>query len=451
METMTLQGHVSVVDDSSINRMLLTGILEDAGYDVMPFASGREALDYMRQQPPECVLLDVQMPEMSGFDVCRELKSVARLANIPVIFISALDDVNEKVKGFEAGGVDFVTKPFEPAEVLARVGSQVKLFRLQLELKERNMVLQRRNEQLALAQQRTERMFTAYADALPGTILDETYQLDAKIGEGGFGVVFRATHLRLMRSVAVKVLQPMLSRETDEELMRFRREGIAACRITHPNAVEVLDFGVSSNGVAYLVMELLSGRTVRSLLTDSPTLSVARSAQIVAPVCDALAAAHAAGIVHRDIKPDNVFLHESAKGEVVKVVDFGIAKLMDEVPVPELEGITRQGTLIGTPEYMAPERLLGRDYDTRSDIYSIGVLLYLMLTGKNPFGLEQRANMPEMMKLHLTTTPTPIRSVSSEIPAAVADLVMASLDSDPARRPRVGELGAQLRAAANAG
>ena len=437
-------GRVLVVDDASVNRMLLAGILEDAGYDVISAVSGTEALEIVKVDAPELILLDVQMPDMNGYDVCQELKKHSRLAPVPVIFISALDDVGEKVKGFEAGGVDYVTKPFEAPEVLARVGSQVKLYRLQRELKLRNVELQRRNEQLVMEQQRTERAFAALSDALPGTVLDDTYRLEVKIGEGGFGAVFRAQHLRLKRPVAVKVLHPVTGHETTEELARFRREGIAACRIAHPNAVEVLDFAVASNGIAYLVMELLSGKTLRSVLLEERMLSVDRCAEIVAPVCDALSAAHAAGIVHRDIKPDNVFLHQSATGEVVKVVDFGIAKLLDETQEVD-SALTRRGMLVGTPEYMAPERLLGRSYDERSDIYSVGVLLFTMLTGETPYPKAERGDLPEMMKFHLTSKPRAIREVKTDVPEPVAELVMAALHEQPAQRPRVSELAMRLR------
>jgi DNA-binding response OmpR family regulator len=439
-------GRIVVADDNAINRMLLSGILEQAGYDVRAASDGRMALQMIEEHPPEMVLLDIQMPQMSGYEVCAAMHARPSLATIPVVFISALDDVGEKVKGFEAGGVDYVTKPFEAPEVLARVSSQVKLFRLQrelesrnLQLKQRNVELQKRNEELVVAHQRTERLFMALSEALTGTTLDETYLLEEKIGEGGFGAVFRGTHLRLRRSVAVKVLRPTSGRDAEAHLARFRREGIAACRIAHPNAVEVIDFGVSTNGIPYLVMELLSGQTFGALLrSSSGSLPIRRVAEIIAPVCDALAAAHDAGIVHRDVKPDNVFLHDVAGREVVKVVDFGIAKLLDDsAPDPD---VTQIGTLVGTPTYMAPERLLGGSYDARSDIYSVGVMLYTSVSGEMPFGVAA-PSVPEMVKLHLTAKPNPL----IDVPDAFAELVMRALDEEPGKRPAIRELAAKLR------
>ena len=430
-----ITGRVIVVDDSSVNRMLLTGILEQAGYEVRAATNGREALDMIERVSPDIVLLDVQMPEMNGYEVCAHLKSRSRTAAIPVVFISALEEVAEKLKGFEAGGVDFVTKPFEPAEVLARVSTQVKLFRIQRELKDRNAELQRRNEQLARAHDRTERMFLALSSALTGSVLDDTYRIDEKIGEGGFGAVFRGMHLGLQRPVAIKVLRPNPASDMSEQIARFRAEGIAACRVAHRNAVEVLHFGVSSEGIAYLVMELLNGRSVGSILRDTRSLPIAHARDIGASVCDALSAAHAAGIVHRDIKPDNIFLHDDGNGaEVVKVVDFGIAKLLDVKP-EDLADATQLGSVIGTPPYMAPERLMGRAYDERSDIYSVGVLLYLMMSGELPFAAAN-ASLGEMVKLHLTQTPRVLR----DVPQPIADVVMRMLAMDAGKRPGLREV-----------
>jgi len=430
-------GNVLVVDDAAVNRMLLEGILSDAGYKVRTASSGADALQRIDESAPAIVLLDIRMPEMDGFEVCARLKARPRLAAMPVIFISSEGDVSEKVKAFESGGVDYVLKPFEAAEVLARVGTQVKLFRAQRELELRNVELQRRNEQLARANDRTERMFIALSTVLPGSTIDGTYRIDEKIGEGGFGAVFRGMHLDLRRPVAIKVLRPGAA----EEIGRFRNEAVAACRVLHKNAVEVFDFGVSSDGIAYLVMELLHGRSLGSLLRQSKTLPVARSAEIGGPVCDVLAAAHAAGIVHRDIKPDNVFLHTGEHGEVVKVVDFGIAKLLDPGNADIAEA-TRLGAVVGTPAYIAPERLLGRPYDERADIYSLGVLLYVMLAGQLPFGDTGSQSIGEMIRLHLSESPRPIEA---DIPRPLAVTIMAAIDREPAKRPTVQQIAAALR------
>jgi len=196
--------------------------------------------------------------------------------------------------------------------------------------------------------------------------------------------------------------------------------------------------------VPYLVMELLRGRTLATLLRDGRKLPLQRTVEIIAPVCDALAAAHLAGIIHRDVKPDNVFLHHAADREIVKVVDFGIAKLLDETPeTHESLDVTHASTFVGTPCYTAPERLLGRPYDERSDIYSVGLLLYLALRGELPFGTEA-PTFPDMVRLHLTTKPKPL---TDEAPTPITTLVNQMLDFDPAGRPPLRDVAAALRSA----
>jgi serine/threonine protein kinase len=165
-----------------------------------------------------------------------------------------------------------------------------------------------------------------YLTLCPGTVLDEKYQIETKIGAGGFGTVYRATHLTLNRPVAIKIFRPAAGNATVESIERFRLEGISTCRVNHPNAISVLDFNITSTGIAYLVMELLEGRTLSSELKEMGRLLPARCAKILLPVCDALNKAHSAGIVHRDIKPDNIFLHQTREGEVVKGGRFRYSK-----------------------------------------------------------------------------------------------------------------------------
>ena len=255
-------GVILVVDDNAANLSLLTSLLNEAGYETRAANSGRRALQLVERSLPDLVLLDVTMPEIDGYQVCLRLKANAATSGVPVIFVSALDDVFDKVRAFETGGVDYVTKPFQAAEVLARVGTQLRISRLQRELEQRNADLERRNEELLRANRKTEQMFTAYSEVLPGTVLGDRYRIDASIGEGGFGHVFRGVMVELERPVAVKILRPTSSGLSSTGIARLRNEGVAACRVDHPNAVEVLDFGVTPSGIAYLVMELLRGQTL---------------------------------------------------------------------------------------------------------------------------------------------------------------------------------------------
>jgi CheY-like chemotaxis protein len=433
-----MSGDVFLVDDNPANLNLLTSILRDAGYHVRMANSGKRALLALQQNPPQLILLDINMPEMDGFTLCRALKEDPRTERIPVIFLSALDDVREKVTAFRAGGVDYITKPFHAEEVLARVESQVQLFRLRTLLEERNRELTHRNAELEAAHRSAEKVFVTLSELLPGSGLDGRYRVGPKIGSGGFAIVYRG-EAPDGRPVAIKVLRPQPGEDRVSQ-DRMRVEQLSAIRIRHPSAVTVFDGGVTQSGIAYLVMELLQGRTLAAELGRGP-LSVERAARVFLPVCEALAEAHAAGVIHRDIKPSNIYLHREGDVERVKVVDFGIAKLGDEAG---LEHATTMGRLLGTPVYMSPERLLGQPYDGGADVYAVAVTLYQSLTGHLPFALPEDAALGALILACLNQAPRPIGDRLPSLPPHLAELVMRALDRSAVRRPTMGELAVGL-------
>jgi serine/threonine protein kinase len=240
--------------------------------------------------------------------------------------------------------------------------------------------------------------------------------------------------------VAIKVLQSNLGTGS-EALARFRREGVAACRVKHPNAVVILDFGITGAGVSYLVMELLEGRCLEDELLEEGLLSTRRTAAVMVPVCQALAEAHQAGIVHRDVKPSNIFLHQTPQGEVPKVLDFGIAKIVGEAALAQK--LTVEGWVLGTPVYMAPERFRSGGYDGQSDVYSIGVTLYQMLVGQMPF-LPPKDDPMAVMAMHVGKAPTPLRQLNPDVPEPIEKLVLRALKKRPENRPTAGELAERL-------
>ncbi|HJW93407.1 MAG TPA: protein kinase [Thermoanaerobaculia bacterium] len=434
--------NILIVDDTPANLDVLCGMLRDRGYRVRVAISGARALIAMRAERPDLVMLDINMPGMSGYDVCRELKRDESLRNVPVIFISALDEVIDKVKAFEAGGADYVAKPFEFGEVLARIEHQLKIAALQRQLEVRNAELMRMNEELLRSQQRESRIFNRLSDELPGTVLDQKYRIDSRIGSGGFGTVFRGVQLSLDRPVAIKIFQALAAAARPEELERFRREGISACRVNHPNALGIIDSGVSQSGIAYLVSELLEGQTLRSELATYPRLTIPRTASILLPVCEVLTVAHAIGLVHRDIKPDNIFLHRGRDGEVVKVLDFGIAKLTGS---SDERTLTAARQVVGTPFYMAPERFRSEPHDGRADVYSLGVLAYEMLTGGSPFDAD--TSVEAMAVLHLNAPPVPLRNHVPDASESLERVILAALDKEPRCRPTAEEFGQVLSSA----
>lgn len=433
---------ILVVDDVAANRQVLSAILRKAGYQVLSAGNAAQALQRVEVQVPDLILLDIMMPGDDGYSLCAKLQEHPRTQDVPIIFLSALRDIGDKLKAFELGGADYVTKPVHGAEVLARVTHQLKIARLHKALEQEKAELVRLNQELRTSKLQTANVFSALSEHLPGSILDGKYRIDQQIGVGGYGVVFRALQVALERPVAVKIFRPIFGLNSTEAVSRFRNEGISACRVNHPSAVMVLDSGVSSEGIVYLVMELLSGPTLHEYMLQQPQLSLSRCFQLMLPLCEVLVAAHAAGIVHRDIKPENILLHQSVQGEVVKVLDFGIAKLLER-DSRDRTTMAENDRLPGTPEYMAPERCTGLEHDGRSDVYSAAMILYELLCGQGPFGRDLQ-NVHRVLLNHIAAEPTSPRLHRPNIPPALEALILRALKKEPAQRPTAQEFRDEL-------
>jgi serine/threonine-protein kinase len=271
------------------------------------------------------------------------------------------------------------------------------------------------------------------ADPLIGHTLDEKYRLEERLGVGGMGTVYRARHLLIDRPVAIKVLNKLFV-EDEAARTRFRREARAAGRLQHPNAVTVTDFGESQDGYVYLVMELLEGRTLRDVLAKEAPLDVARSVALMLQISAAVAAAHDAGIIHRDLKPANIFVVQHPEvPAVVKVLDFGIAKLASELLDDEDSlTLTQVGAMIGTPRYMSPEQCDGLELTPAADVYSLGCILYEMLTGTVPFSGATPLAIAVRQTSEIPRSP---RDFVSSIPAALEQVVLHTLEKRPEDRP----------------
>ncbi|HZY02304.1 MAG TPA: serine/threonine-protein kinase, partial [Anaeromyxobacteraceae bacterium] len=261
-----------------------------------------------------------------------------------------------------------------------------------------------------------------------------SYELVSLIGEGAMGRVFKAKHVKLGRSVAIKVLNPEYAARPDI-VKRFFREARVVNEISHEHIVEVTDF-VEVPGLAFLVMELLDGESLRSLLKrrkgKRPPLR--RVVSVMAQVCDALAAAHDKGVVHRDLKPDNVFVIKRAGGDYAKVLDFGIAKLKDQSDGGV--GSTVTGVILGTPLYMSPEQATGKDVGPSSDVWAAGVVLYELLSGSVPFKAGNFVDLVQKIRTE-PAPPLPLRTPRRErIPPQLAAAVMKCLEKNPSDRHR---------------
>lgn len=273
-------------------------------------------------------------------------------------------------------------------------------------------------------------------------IINEKYRLDRRLGRGGMGAVYAGTHLELDRPVAIKMLLPDYVTDVNA-LERFRREARAAARLNHQNVADVYDYGVLPDGGAYIVMELINGETLREHMNKGCPLPFDEADTIARQVAEGIDAAHRNHIVHRDLKPSNIILARDHQNQIVaKVVDFGIAKLK-EATVTEDGAITNTGMLIGTPRYMSPEQCAGLEIDARSDIYTLGIILYEMLGCRPPFDAPSAT---AIALKHVQEPPPPLTNFRSDVPPALAAIVMQALEKDPLKRQQTAaDFARQLR------
>jgi serine/threonine protein kinase len=277
-----------------------------------------------------------------------------------------------------------------------------------------------------------EEEHAAEGDALLGTILAGRYRIEQLLGSGGMGAVYRAEHVHMRKAVAVKVLHREMT-AFPEVVARFEREAVAAGRIEHPHVVSASDFGQLDDGSFYLALEFVEGHSLAKLVDAEGALPPERALRITRQIAEALQAAHGVGIVHRDLKPENVMLVvKDADPDYVKVLDFGIAKIKVE-GAAEQPALTQIGTVFGTPEYMSPEQARGDQVDARADLYTVGVILYEMLSGVSPFKDE---DLVVVLTRHLTADPPPLPAALDPV---IQDLVRLLLRKNPAERVQTAE------------
>lgn len=266
---------------------------------------------------------------------------------------------------------------------------------------------------------------------LVGTLLADRYEILSLIGEGGMSVVYKGRHQLMDRLVAVKMLKAHLVTNTSI-LKRFQQEAKAISYLTHPNIVSVFDFGILPQGQPYLVMDYLQGISLDDAIEQENGLKVERAIHIFGQICDALTHAHQKGLIHRDLKPGNVMLVRSEEEDFVKIVDFGIAKLMPWAQ-QAFQKLTQTGEAFGSPVYMSPEQCMGEELDNRSDIYSLGCVMYEALTGRPPLVGSQ---VLETMYKHLNATPIPLGAIRPDLcfSKSLEQIVLKSLRKKPEER-----------------
>ncbi len=471
------QAHILVGEDDDALATMVTTFLTKRGYRVSRASDGQGVIDALARSEVDLVLLDVMMPNKTGFEVLRELRAAGDTT--PIIMATALAMADDIVKALEAGADDYVTKPFSLPVLAARVDLRMRPRPLKAPESPRpqarhdadrgdaakrdagasnvggndaNVSDAREglsdavvvDESWAVtnaADEQAERGLFARLRAAaevfrkrkapkiaiaPGSKLAERYLLGPVIGEGGFGVVFKAKHLDLDQSVAIKVMR---SSEMTTSIEQFKREAQSACRVRHDHAVRVMDFGIDAN-VAYFVMELLNGPSAEDDVVANGAFELTRATTVVRCVLSALAAAHAQGMVHRDVKPHNIVLHHEGEREIPKLLDFGIARSIGDNE--------QNGVLVGSGAYIAPERIRGEPYDGRADVYAMGIVLYRLLTASFPFEFHVD-DFENLAKWHLHGTSPPPSQKNRDVTPAVDKAVLRLMERDPSRRPTAEE------------
>lgn len=596
-----MTGEIFLVDDNPSNLSLLAGILRGAGFRVRAVNTGTRALALAKAQVPELIMLDITMPEMDGYQVCEALKADEATRDVPVIFISALDEPLDKVKAFKTGGVDYVTKPFQAEEVVVRVENQLKVSRLQRETEAKNAELQRAYEQIKTAEEQIARLSQPSAGQLEdtagwaaavasevsraigareigvwsledgkvtplapggtaapdprhlvgpergveyiardgsrvvsvagmtgvpcgalvisaetsawgetqkrlisglahhlgtalelrtlrrqlsaaeasrratrraltdrgiealllcprcgccsadpggaesspglkcphdGATLDASrtlplrvngrYRFEKLLGEGGMGSVFAAHDETLERHVALKIIKQRLQGDAATRF-RLEREAKVIARIQHPGVTALFDTTELEDGSLVLVMELLKGRGLSSVLSRFGAGTPQQVARLLRQTGAALSAAHKEGVIHRDIKPDNIFLVADNGGFQAKLLDFGVA-----LSIRFDERLTQTGMMVGTPVYMSPEQLQCKILDERADLYSLACVMWEALVGRR---LVQGAQIAGIVMSVLNDPPVPVSRFLPGISPMIDELFASALAKSHLDRP----------------
>jgi DNA-binding response OmpR family regulator len=473
---------ILVVDDEALLREILRRQLTELGHEVLLANNGRMALEIAERERPDVVVSDINMPEVSGIDLLRLLKKSDTTREIPVIVVSAQDDVNVVAECIDLGAEDHITKPFhrqilqarvraslerkrsrdleitylhrvraltEAAEAVERdayvpgsltqsgpsdgdeLGTLARVFdRVVTGLKTREVRLQRRLSRLReeLGDTTGQAAIAAVTRESPfasGDMLAARYEILGYLGKGGMGTVYHARDLELGEEVAVKVVRRDLIHRDASIVDRLKQEIRLSRKISHRNVVRVHDLG-DWKDTYFITMEFVRGLTVEELINRRGCLSIEATLAIGTQLAEALAVAHEQQIIHRDIKPGNLLVDDSG---VLKVMDFGIARSVDT----DAKRLTEGGFIVGTPEYMPPEQLRGRAIDARADLFAAGIVLYECLAGTLPFSADSPADLLNRIE---SGTFVELRQRRAEIPERLESLVHQQLQARPADRAR---------------
>ncbi len=402
---------VLIIEDDKIWLETLTAFLEAENFEVISATDGEEGYQLACNEKVDLILLDFILPSLNGLEICRRLRT--RGVSTPIIILTGeKKEEVDKISALELGADDYLIKPFGMKELVARI----------------NAVLRRSKPEIPQAQRlspRTETLRPRLKELTRGSIFAGRYEVVEELGEGGMGKVYKVIDKKIDEVVALKLLRPEIAADL-QTIERFRNELKFARKISQRNVCRMYDLSEEEE-THYITMEYVPGEDLKSMIKMMGHLSLGKAVLIARQVCEGLAEAHRLGVVHRDIKPRNIMIDREGSA---RIMDFGIARSL------KAEGKTAAGTMIGTPEYMSPEQVEGKEVDQRSDLYSLGVTLYEMVTGRLPFKGE--SPLATALK-HKSEKPPNPRMLNPQIAEDFSRMILKCLEKDKDKRYQSAE------------
>lgn len=416
--------------------------LEAEAYEIEVVHDGLTGSSRLSQFDYDLIMLDWDLPGKNGVELCRQYREQGGMA--AVLMLTGKGETSEKEEGLDAGADDYLTKPFDLVELSARIRAI-----LRRQERSKRMAAVKAVPKIAelkvcpgcgasFSREIVEcgscccPLRLRVVDENIGTIIGERYELLSVIARGGTASVYLGRQKLIKRAVAVKLLHAD-NFQDERQRKRFAREAEAAGRLEHQRIAAVHDFGLAEDGRPFLVMAYVDGKSLYEILLENVTLEWRRAVRLFAQICEALSHAHGKGVVHRDLKPANIMVEQVGEPEEsIRLVDFGIARLRP-LNDDEVEKLTQDGEFFGTVYYMSPEQCLGREPDERSDIYSLGCIMYEVLTGLPPI---RGKNALDTIQAHLSLPVLSCREARPDcsFPAWLNDAVMRCLAKEPADR-----------------
>lgn len=405
---------VLVIDDDP----LLSGTLEDwllsEKHDATVAETGMKGWQCLQKNEYDFVIVDWDLPDLNGPDIVKMFRATG--ATAPVLMLTGRSSLEDKERGLDCGADDYLTKPFHVKELAARMRAAL---RKQDSMQRKPQALGENNQELLKKHD------------LNGTTLAAHYEFLESIGEGGVGIVFKARNPHLDKFVAIKMLQQEELKEAS--IARFEREAKVISKLEHPNIAVLYDFGLTEKKRPYMVMEFIEGKSLKDLLSNQDGLPLEQALEILLQIGDGLAYAHSMTVLHRDLKPANVMLKESpGRSPLAKILDFGCAKLREE-GVGKAPDLTQAGQVFGSPAYMSPEQVKGKQLDDRSDVYSLGCIIYELVTGYPPHNGETAV---ELMFKHIDEPVVPLAQARPDLqfPVELQHVINFALQVDREQR-----------------